>query len=406
MLQKIQLSGLFLLFTLTLAAQSNKTEGIIEKLTDEVIYLSHLTGTNHPNEGEKVTIDKKFQNGAFSGTHSLAEGTVTKCTAHEMYIKVSKYTSTVVDNGKKRPMAKVNDHAIVKWEGKSQQLNESHTDSKEDLVRLQTVINDAQKLIKKRKYKEAVALLKPEITKYHDCYACHFVLGHAFYEMREEEKAIYQMTTVINVQAEKYPMAYVWRARAYADNYPHQYKEAIADYRLVVDKYAKKSSTKVVLLKEIIEIHDKLKDHEAACKTVKEVQALNGKNPDNMDLYNHYCLGIEVPKKKHIRFDGVVTKQSDDMQTFTVQIAEEAEDCYYSKYFGEPEYEKITNLKEGDMLEVSTCSPKGKMGIAIAKVTAINGQEAQMEVLYWTNKINGHPWRRKFKADKPFTFAW
>lgn len=406
MIQKtIFLASIFLSFNLL--AQSNSTEGIIDEISTDLLRITHLTGKNHPNVGQVIKVDKRFQNGGFSGTHSLAEGTVSKSSAQEVQIKVSKYTSTLVENGVKRPMAKVNDHAIIKWEGAAQQLNSSSNDDKETISKLQETIYEAQDLIKERKYKEAVALLEPQTNKFHDCYACHYVLGQAYYELYEEEKAIHQMNIVIDAQGEKYSMAYVWRARAYVRNYPHQYEKAIEDYRTVLNKYAKDAETKSYILQEIIEIQDKMKDHDAACSTVKELQKIEGETADNKDLFNHYCTGIKVPEKKHIRFDGYVTEQSADKQSFSVNLSDSPEECYYSNYFdGEPVFQKATDLKVGTMVEISSCNKGSKMAIAVAKITAVKDGIAKIQILYWTNKINGHPWRQTFEKDKPLTFTW
>jgi tetratricopeptide (TPR) repeat protein len=405
MINKISIF-IFLHFSLFAFGQTNSCEGIIDKISSDLLIISHLSGERHPNVGQEVKVDKRFQNGIFSGTHSLADGTVLKCSSSEIQIKVTKYTSTLVEDGKTRPMAKVYDHAVIKWEGKSQQLNET-VNQEDELKRVQNVIYNAQALVKKRQYKEAAKLLEPETAKYYDCWACHFVLGQVYHELHEEEKAIFQLSIVIKGKPDKFAMSYVWRARAYTDSYPHQYEKAIEDYQLVIDKYANDNETKAYITKEIIELHDKMKNNDKACEKVKELIKLEGDNGDNKDMNNHYCLGIIVPKQKHIRFDGFVSQQSDDLQKFSVKISESPESCYYSEYFdGEPVYQKAKQLTKGGYVEISSCSKSGKMGIAVARINSINGDTAEIEVLYWTNKINGHPWKRTFKKDVPLTFAW
>lgn len=396
--------GFALVFAISIQAQDNSTEGIIEKISMSELVINHLSGKVYPKKGQTITIDKRFQNGAFSGTHSLAEGTVSESSAQQIQIKVSKYTSTLEENGVRRPMAKIDDHVVIKWSGEGLTLGASG-DTENDQEKLDKQVAKAQELMDAAEYKEAVEVLEPLIETYNQCYGCRFLLGHCYYEVNEEEKAIYQLTQVIDNRPEKYPMAYIWRARAYADVYPHQYKKAIEDYRSVL-KYADDAKDKVYILYQIANLEESIEDFDAACAAVKEIQTIEGENADNKDFYNHFCLNITVPSRRTARFDATVVKQSTDLNSISVKISAAALNCYYSSFDEKPTYQTAKNIKAGTVVSLGTCEEKISMAYAVAKVKSIKDDIAEIEVLYWTNKMNGRPWRQEFDANTQLSFSW
>lgn len=400
-MKKISGVLLILVFALTATAQMQKTTGNIVKITFEELNVMLVDGSE-PTVGQDVMVYKVMQTGIFSGRYELAKGTVSKVSQNVIYIKPTEYKSTLVEDGVKRPMAKEWQKVIIEWEGKAQG---GGNNEEEELKRVQTVIYDAQDLIKDGKYEEAIKLLKPEDDKYDDCYACSFLLGRAYLEKHDEDTAITYLTKVIDHAGNKYSMAYIYRARAYEEVFPRQYRKAVLDYEKAYS-YCVETSDKVYVLEKILNQYDELEDDKSACATVERIKNLGGEERKMVEYSHQFCDGIMVPEDVTLRFDASVVSQSENLNEITVKMEKEAQNCLYSSLHGNIKYASLKEIKEGGYFKMGNCEQNMNLNLAVVKVKKVTKDTVELEVLYWLNTFNGEPWRNQYEANQLITLSW
>jgi len=119
-MKKMIFSFLLSFFAYVAFAQ-NSVEGKIKALNMQSITITLNEPSSVMLKGKKVTVIKKFNlSETFptmkgEGTMDLAEGIVSQQQGKMVIIKVNLYHSTKVENGVKKPMAKIGNKAVLKY---------------------------------------------------------------------------------------------------------------------------------------------------------------------------------------------------------------------------------------------------------------------------------------------------
>ncbi|MGB1248496.1 MAG: hypothetical protein ACPG4Z_06390 [Chitinophagales bacterium] len=399
-MKKILLLNIIALFTCLVNAQNTSLEATISHISFEKLEVTDLYGATLPSEGQEVLVYKVMENGFFSGTYELVKGTVSLSSNTKIIVEPEEYLSTLVEDSVERPMAKVGQTVLIKWEDENVKK-----EAEEEFSRLQNIIYDAQDLLDEGNSEGVIELLLPEDEAYEDCYACSFLLGRAYLDEYEEDKAIEAFTKVIDYAGDEYSMAYIYRAKAYENTYPHRYGDAIKDYRAVMS-YIDNEDDEIYVLEKIIYQYEMLEDFESACNVVSELAKITPETQKIEEYTNHYCSEIVIPEYSSIRFDASIVSQSEDLNTIEIQLEKEAQNCFYLDWHGLPDYLSKKEIETGSYFTIGTCSEDYNMADAIVQIKSIKNGIIELEVMYWTGKINGHPWRNEYPIGDNMTLAW
>ena len=369
-------------------AQSAQMEGTLSHFSPDSLLVLRVKSGLLPVAGTRVSIDKRFQMGFMQGTHGLAEGEVKNSNEASVEIEVLHYSSTLIEDGRRRPMVKPGDELIVKWEGEGRRVET-----------FETQFSHARNLIKNNHYQDALPILDQLLHKDPSCTSCHYLRGRAYQETNQRDKAIGEYTKVIDAH-EGYDMAYVWRAKAYEDS--RKYDQALADYQVLL-AVVRTQEDSIFLWKKIIDMQVQLNETEKACAAIDKIVELEGENRENKDLRNQFCAGIRLPEKPSNRTDAMVVEQSSNNYIITLQLSKTPLNCYYS-----PQDKIVYKVSPdvGDYLHLDTCNERMRMPQAVVKVTNIVNDKMTVEVMYWTNKLNGKPWVQRYKEGDIITFDW
>ena len=389
------LGGLFVLASARTQAQMH---GKVTYFNNTNLNIQYVYGSK-PKLNEMVTIKRKFKMGRMTGTTSLAEGHVAKITGSVFSIRVKKYTSTMTQNGVKKPMVKIGNEAVVSWVGMAKRGGNTGK-TKTPVSTKPGSFDEAVRLIKKRKYKQAIPILNGLIAK-NDQNAYYFYeRGYAYLKTYKYQRAAADFTKTIELKPDA-QKAYLMRGDAYASSYRLRAK-ALDDYNYLLKQDLKKGD-RVFVLRKIVQVKDRLKDTEGACAAVKKIRMLEGTNRVNQDLFNKYCAGIEMAKKATNRAQVRVVNQSKDGYTFTVEILPETEACYFYKK------ENIAfseDLKQDHYLHIARCRSKHRHANAVVKAVSRQGKKVVLKVMYWTGSLNGKPWVYRYKPREVISVSW
>lgn len=386
------LSGLFLLASYRVNAQMR---GTVRYFNATNINIRHVSG-NKPKLNQTVTVKRKFKLGGMSGTSSLAEGYVRRIVGNIYIIRVKKYTSTMTQNGVKKPMVKIGDQAVVSWTG----MSKSTTTGNQSSSAKSGSFDEAVQLVKKRKYKQAIPILDQLIAK-NDKNAYYFYeRGYAYLKTYKYKQAAADFTKTIELKpgAQK---AYLMRAQAYAGSYRTRAK-ALDDYNYLLKQDIKKSD-RVFLLKKTVRLKERLKDMDGACADVKKIRELEGAKRANQDMFNKYCARIKVASKASFRAQLRVISQSKNGYEVIAEMLPETEKCYFYK---KENVQFTDQLTQGGYIHIAKCRPKYRSPNAVVKVKAKRGKNITLKVMYWTNTINGKPWVSRYKVGDVISVSW
>jgi len=393
LLYLLMLCGLFMLASVRVNAQMH---GKVTYFNNTSLSIQYLYGSK-PKMNQTVTVKRKFKMGRMNGTSSLAEGQVTKIVGKNFLIRVKKYTSTMTQNGVKKPMVKVGNGAIVSWEGmpkKSSNTGGSSTSATSG------TFDDAVKLVKKRKYKQALPILNNLIAKNDKNPYYFYERGYVYLKRYKYQLAAADFTKTIELKPDA-QKAYLMRGDAYAGSFRTREK-SLDDYNYLLKQDLKKSD-RVFVLKKIVKVKDRLKDLDGACEGVKKIQSIEGTNLTNKGLYNKYCAGIEMARKPTNRAQVRLINQSEDGYTFTAEILPETEKCYFYKK------DKVVfteDLQTDNYVHIARCRPKFRSSNAVVQVKSKQGKKVVLKVMYWTGTMNGKPWVYRYKSGEVISVSW
>lgn len=367
---------------------------------DKILHIKIESGSL-PSKGQKVNVDKSFQLGQIKGTHSLAVGEVIGGDKRDLEIKVSKYTSTMEEDGVTRPMTKKGDEMILEWKGEPTKRSTNEFEDR---------LEEAQLGFKKKEYKETILLLDDLIQTDEDCSTCYYLRGRCYLSKYREEKAIADFSKVIALNdgaVEGAENSYFYRAKAYASD--REYEKASADYDKLL-KLKLDASEIAFLLKQKLDIHEsqiRSSDYDPeiarqnACTCVQSIILFEGNNKMNKGRYNKHCGKDRPAKKPSLRTDLEVISQSKDRYTITVKVLKTPQDCMKTK-----DLSYTPTLKTDACGTSYICKPNFSMSMAVVKVSEVKGDIVTLNVLYWQSTINGEPYTQKYDAGDVFSTRW
>jgi len=334
-----------------------------------------ISSGNIPKKGQAVSIDKSFQLGRMSGTHSLAEGEVIGGTNKDLEVKVSKYTSTKVVDGETVPMCKAGDEMIITWTGSEEELATANFD--ENLVEAKSAFLHAE-------YKNAIEMCEKLLKVDDHCIDCHYVIGRAQLSLGENKKAIQAFTKAIDLNHESVKgvlSAYVYRRDAYTKN--KQYDEAIGDCDKLLTLDLKTSDILFLLKRKLflysLEERSVKYDHNIArtheCECVNKLIALEGKTEENKGLYNRNCIKEHPADKKSAFSEFEVISQSEDKNTIKVRSVDAKDLSCEDNITHNPSPKKETC---GNLFFCETGERSSRF-----LITAIEGNVITLKILYW-----------------------
>ncbi|OJJ21147.1 hypothetical protein BKI52_11300 [marine bacterium AO1-C] len=393
LLYLLMLCGLFVLASTRVNAQMH---GKVTYFNNTNLNIQYLYGSK-PKLNQTVTVKRKFKMGRMNGTSSLAEGYVAKVVGKNFLIRVKKYTSTMTQNGVKKPMVKVGNGAVVSWAGmpkKTQRTGGSSASTKLGSF------DDAVRLVKKRKYKQAIPILDNLIAKNDKNPYYFYERGYAYLKRYKYQQAAADFTKTIELKPDA-QKAYLMRGDAYAGSFRTR-ERALEDYNYLLKQDLKKSD-RIFVFKKIIKVKDRLKDLDGACAGVKRIQSLEGKTRNNQDLFNKYCAGIKMAKKPANRAQVRLISQSEDGYTFTAEILSETEKCYFYK---KDNVAFTEDLQQNNYMHIARCRPKYRSSNAVVKVKSKQGKKVILKVMYWTGTMNGKPWIYRYKVGEVISVSW
>lgn len=371
--------------------------GKVQYFNATTLNIQYLYGLK-PTIGQRLTIKRKFKMGQMQGTSSLAEGSVSKIMGRIIIVEVTKYTSTMVKNGVKKPLVKIGSGVIASWQGANS--NKPTTSNVGTGVSERGTFKEAVQLIKRRKYKQALPILDALITKDDNNYAYYYERGIAYLKTYKHKAAVQDFTQTIKLRPQA-QMAYFHRAEAYSRS--HQTREkALNDYNYLLSQNLN-NTEQVLVLKKVVKLKDWMKDLDGACNATKKIQILEGKNPANQGLYNKYCAGVKVAKKPSTRSQLRFISQSTNGYEIIAEMIPETENCHFYK---KENINFTQKLLTNGYIQIANCKPKYRSSYAVAKVKSIQGKRYVLEVMYWSNSINGKPWVKRFKAGQVISASW
>lgn len=375
----------------------SQMHGKVQYFNATTLNIQYLYGQK-PTIGQRLTIKRKFKMGRMQGTSSLAEGSVSKIMGRIIIVQVTKYTSTMVKNGVKKPLVKIGSGVIASWQGAK--TNKSTTSNAGTGVSERGTFKEAVQLIKRRKHKQALPILDALIAKDNNNYAYYYERGIAYLKTYKYKAAAQDFTQTIKLRPQA-QMAYFHRAEAYSRSYRTREK-ALEDYNYLLSQDLK-NNEQVLVLKKVIKLKDRMKDLDGACNATKKIQKLEGKNLANQDLYNKYCVGIKVAKKPSTRSQLRCISQSTNGYEVIAEMIPETENCHFYK---KENINFTQELLTNGYVQIANCKPKYRSSYAIVKIKSRQGKRYVLEIMYWTNSINGKPWVKRFKTGQIISVSW
>ncbi|MCP4438069.1 MAG: tetratricopeptide repeat protein [Aureispira sp.] len=408
-MQKL-MSLICLMLFATVSMYAQVAKGTLSYYTKDSVLVVKLTSGTAPAKNTPVNVVKLFKFGNMEGTHGLAEATILSVDGSKVKMQVTRYRSTMVENGVRRPMTKPGDQIRIEWgsgtkdKDKSSTTNTTHTDSGLDKIK---------RLYKERKDFEAIEEATKQIAKDSKCMDCYYLRGRIYQQNSRYEDAIADYTTAIETSAKGAANAYFYRAECY--NWSYQPNKAIADFDHLLG-VGLGTKDNIYIHKEKLKIYDKMIDargysdkeklsiKKKACICLEELQKID----DPRDLYkrdwkNKYCSDILVTTSEKQQLNAVMLSQSEDTYTIKATLVKEEGTC---KAFGRKNY--TPDIKVGTAVNLKTCRDDKARAFAeaVVKVKSIEGTTMILEVMYWDKSYGGKASTKEYKVGDTFSLEW
>jgi tetratricopeptide (TPR) repeat protein len=374
-------STIFLLFAGCLSGKARAQEqeftleGLMKIISkDSVLTIDITSFIQAPKVKQKVDVTKKFTMGRMQGTVGIASGQVTYFDKKIVKVQVLEYKSTVVENGVKGHLIKPGDITVLTWTDKLVPTYDSEQ-------------KRAQKLIDEDRFAEALPILD-SLVKVKPQEEVLLLRGYSYFSLENYQAAIDDVTRVLATNPKEQDPRLI-RELSYARM--EKYEEALKDNEVLLSQ-ATDSKGEIRHLKDQVYLVNKLENLDDAvkkerfCKISTRLNELDSKEMNYYNDRNYYCntYAIAEDRTNYIPLQ-VVTQSTNRFKLTTVALKKNKYDWYG----------KSMNLNRkipvGTYVNLEEIGEGYSMTIAIAKVTKVEGDNIELEIMYWGVRINNEP---------------
>jgi hypothetical protein len=369
----------FLLFTYSgmIHAQEQEcsAEGLMKLISkDSILTIDISTYTQMPKAKQKVDVTKKFTMGRMQGTVGIASGQIISFDKKVMKVQVLEYKSTVIENGVKGHLIKPGDVTLITWKDKLVPTYDSEQQR-------------AQKFIDEEKYAQALPIMD-SLIKVKPQEDALILRGYCYFLMENYQAAVDDMTRVLTANPKEQESRLI-RVHSYARM--EKYEDALKDNEILLSQTTD-TKKEMRYLKDQVYIIDKLTrfgDPASKDKLCKINTRLLQLDPKNMDFYNdvnYYCKTYNIADDQTNYTPLKVVSHSTDKFKLVTTSLKKIQYDWYGKSM-------TLNRKPvvGTYVNLEEIGANSAMTIATARVSKVEGETIELEIMYWGVRMNNKP---------------
>lgn len=350
-------------------------EGLMKIISkDSVLTIDVTSFMQSPKVKQKVDVTKKFTMGRMQGTVGIASGQVTYFDKKIVKVQVLEYKSTVVENGVKGHLIKPGDITVLTWTDKLVPTYDSEQ-------------KRAQKLIDEDRYAEALPILD-SLIKVKPQEDVLLLRGYSYFSLENYQAAIDDVTRVLATNPKEEDPRLI-RELSYARM--DKYEEALKDNEVLLSQAAdakgeiRHLKDQVYLVNKLDKVDDAVK-RERFCKISTRLHALDPKDMNYYNDQNYYCNTYAIAEDRTNYTPLQVLSQSANKFKLVTTALKKNKYDWYGKSMT-----LNRKIAVGTYVNLEEIGEGYSMTIAIAKVTKAEGDNIELEIMYWGVRINNEP---------------